>query len=142
MTASRRSARSAVDTSVVVAALLHEDQGIVRACRSQIEAAPAAVSHVLAEAYARLTTMPGSSRLSPALTQQVLADMFPKPPLVLSGEGCRRIVDLMAHLGIPGGAIYDCLIAEAARENRVTLVSLDRRAAKNYAAVGVDFVLL
>lgn len=142
MSASRRSPLTVADTSVVVAAILHADPGIVRECRSRIEGASTAIAHVLAESYARMTSMPGHYRLTPTVMRQVLADMFPDSPVTLSVEGYRRVIDLVADLGIPGGAIYDCLIAETARENGATLVSLDRRAAKNYAAVGVDFVLL
>jgi len=68
--------------------------------------------------------------------------MFPGAPTTLSAEGYLRVIDLLADLNILGGAIYDCLIAETAREWQATLVSLDRRAAKNYAAVGANFILL
>lgn len=142
MNASRYSALSVTDTSVVLAAIVHSDPVVVRECRTRIEHAAAVVAHVLVESYARITAMPGNHRLAPALTRRLLVDMFPAPPLTLSGEGHRRVIDLVADLGIPGGAIHDCLIAETARENGATLVSLDRRAAKNYAAVGVEFILL
>lgn len=142
MSASRRRPLSATDTSVVLAAILHSDPGIVRECRSRVEDTATAVAHVLAESYARISSMPGRHRLAPSVARQVLTDMFPEPPWTLSGDGYRRVIDLVSELGIPGGSIYDCLIAETARENGVTLVSLDRRAAKHYAAVGVEFVLL
>lgn len=86
--------------------------------------------------------MPSGRRLEPGLTGQILGEMFPRSPIALSAQGYLRVVELVADLAISGGAIYDCLIAATARESGTTLVSLDRRATKNYAAVGVDFVLL
>ncbi len=86
--------------------------------------------------------MPGGFRLPPASAWQLLTEMFPTEPLSLSGAGYRRIVDLVSQLGVPGGAIYDCLIAESARESGAMLVSLDKRAASSYRSVGVDFTLL
>jgi predicted nucleic acid-binding protein len=130
------------DTSVVLAAILHHDRGVVRQCRARIEEAPTPIAHVLAESYARITSMPGMHRLRPIVARQILGEMFPGAPTTLSAEGYLRVIDLLADLNILGGAIYDCLIAETAREWQATLVSLDRRAAKNYAAVGANFILL
>ncbi len=42
---------------------------------------------------------------------------------------------LLAPLGISGGAVYDALVALAAREAGATLVTRDRRAASTYAAL-------
>lgn len=142
MSASRRSAGTVTDTSVVLASILHNDHNILSECRSRIEDSPVPIAHVLAESYARITSMPGNHRLEPSVTWQILAEMFPEAPMTLSGEGYLRVIKLASDLAIVGGAIYDCLIAETARERKATLVSLDKRAAKNYAAVGVDFVLL
>jgi len=142
MSASRRSTSTVTDTSVVIASIVHSDPAVVSECRSRIEDSPTPIAHVLAESYACMTSMPGGRRLEPGLTRQILGEMFPRSPIALSGVGYLRVVELVADLAISGGAIFDCLIAETARENGTTLVSLDRRAAKNYAAVGVDFVLL
>ena len=131
-----------VDSSVVIASLVHADQGVRAACRAHVDASPLAIGHVLSESYARITALPGCHRLAPAIARQVLQDMFPEPPLTLSSPGYLRVIELVASLGVPGGAIFDCVIAEAAREHGAALVSLDRRASKNYAAVGVDFTIL
>lgn len=142
MSDSRRSTKLVTDTSVVLASMLHHDRGVVSECRARIEEAPTAIAHVLAESYARITSMPGKYRLGPSVARQILGEMFPGTPTALSAEGYLRVITLVADLNILGGAIYDCLIAETAREWQATLVSLDRRAAKNYAAVGVDVILL
>lgn len=121
---------------------MHRDPGVVHECRQEIERSDAVIGHVLAESYARITTMPGGYRLPPSSAWQILSEMFPDEPWVLSGAGYRRVAELVVDLGVLGGAIYDCLIAETARENGATLISVDKRAAKDYAAVGVDFSLL
>ncbi|MBM3687489.1 MAG: type II toxin-antitoxin system VapC family toxin [Actinobacteria bacterium] len=133
---------SVVDTSVVVGALVHGDPDTKARCRESIEASPGAIAHVLAESYASLTALPGNLRLAPPVARRVLNEMFPQPPMTLSAQGYLHALDLMSGAGIPGGAIYDCLIAETARENRAHIVSLDARAARTYAVVGVEFTLL
>jgi len=131
-----------VDSSVVIAALVHADQSVRATCREHVDASPFAIAHVLSESYARITALPGHHRLAPPIARQVLQDMFPEPPLTLSSPGYLRVIQLVASLGVPGGAIFDCIIAETAREHGAALVSLDRRASKNYAAIGVDFTIL
>lgn len=133
---------SVVDTSVIVGALVHGAPDTKARCRGSIEASPGAIAHVLAESYASLTALPGNLRLTPAVARQVLGEMFPQTPVTLSAQGYLRALDLMSDAGVPGGAIYDCLIAETAREHGAHIVSLDIRAARTYAVVGVEFTLL
>jgi toxin FitB len=47
-----------------------------------------------------------------------------------------------AAAGVAGGAVYDGLIASAAKEAGLLLVSCDARAAATYRALGVEFELL
>lgn len=130
------------DTSVVVASIVHGDAQVRDTCRDVIERSPTGVSHVMAEAYARLTSMPGNLRLKPNTAMQVIRDMFPNEPLMLSASGYVQVLAKAASTGIAGGALYDCLIAQIAVESGATLISLDRRAAKNYSVFGVSFELL
>lgn len=44
--------------------------------------------------------------------------------------------------GRAGGAVYDALIAAAALEADARLLSRDERAARTYAAIGVQFELV
>lgn len=44
--------------------------------------------------------------------------------------------------GLAGGAIYDCLIAQTAREHDAVLVSLDHRAAVRCSLIGAEHQLL
>jgi len=52
------------------------------------------------------------------------------------------VLQLIAEHGVFSGAIYDCLIAETAREHDATLVSLDQRAVTRYSLVGADYRLV
>jgi predicted nucleic acid-binding protein len=48
----------------------------------------------------------------------------------------------LARLGISGGAVYDALVAAAARQHRLPLVSADARARPAYEAIGAELELI
>ena len=48
----------------------------------------------------------------------------------------------MSSAGVTGGAVYDGLIGLSSSRPGAELVSLDVRAARTYARLGVDFRLL
>lgn len=127
-----------VDSSVVISALTHSDTKVLNKCRDELESTTVAVAHVLFESYAKLTSLPSERRLQPDAAWQLLREMFPDKPLTLSGAGVVRVLNLMSMHSVAGGAVYDCLIAETARERGATLVSRDKRAMQNYARIGVD----
>ncbi len=130
------------DSSVIINAALGIDPSSVGACRDVIAGSRVAVAHTLAESYSMLTRSPVPFRLSPTQAWQLLEDAFPSEPLTLSGQGYRQVLRLVSDRGIVGGAIYDLLIARTALEADARLVSRDRRAAANYALVGVSFDLI
>jgi len=129
-------------SSVIINAALGIDPSSVGACRDVIAGSRVAVAHTLAESYSMLTRSPVPFRLSPTQAWQLLEDAFPNEPLTLSGQGYRQVLRLVSDRGIVGGAIYDLLIARTALEADARLVSRDRRAAANYALVGVTFDLI
>jgi predicted nucleic acid-binding protein len=131
-----------VDSSVVISALTHDDAEIRGKCRDELESTTVAVAHVLFESYAKLTSLPSDRRLQPDAAWQVLRDMFPEKPLTISNTGVIQVLNLMSIQNIGGGAVYDCLIAETARERGATLISRDKRAMQNYARIGVDAVII
>ena len=131
-----------VDTSVIVRVTTTTDVAERAQLQQVIAACPAAITHVLTEAYSTLTRLPQPFRLSPRSCLAFLSAAFHATPLTVSVSGQLRIMELLAEKGIAGGAIYDCLIAETAREHGATVVSLDRRALQNYALVDVDHRLL
>lgn len=60
----------------------------------------------------------------------------------LGADATAALFDRVAELGTAGGAVYDALVAEAARVNDRVLLTVDRRATNTYQAVGVEFLLL
>ena len=131
-----------VDTSLVVRATTTTDTRERARLQDVILESPAAISHVLAEAYSTLTRLPQPFRLSPRACFTFLSSAFHSQPLTLSADGYLKVLRRVADRGIPGGAIFDCLIAETAREHDATLLSLDERAASSYALMGTKFELL
>lgn len=131
-----------VDTSVVVRVATTTDAQERAHLQQVIADSPVAIAHVLTEAYSTLTRLPQPFRLSPQSCFKFLSSAFRAEPLTVGAAGNLRVMQLLAERGVPGGAIYDCLIAETAREHDATLVSLDQRAVRNYSLVGVDHQLL
>jgi len=60
----------------------------------------------------------------------------------LSSEASAALVAQLAASGVSGGAVYDALVAAAAAEHGLRLVSRDTRAAGTYRAMGADLELL
>lgn len=131
-----------LDTSVIVRVTTTTNTTERAELQQVIADSPVAITHVLTEAYSTLTRLPQPFRLSPRSCLTFLSAAFHATPLAVSVSGQRRVMELLAENGVTGGAIYDCLIAETARENGATLVSLDQRALRNYALVGVEHQLL
>jgi toxin FitB len=131
----------AVDTSVAVPLLVrshHDHAAVVRWWSGQEIALS---GHALAETYSVLTRLPGDARLAPADAARLLTARF-SAPLTLSSSGTRTLPDTLARLGIAGGAVYDALVALAAKEHGATLATRDARARGTYEAVGVTVIVV
>jgi predicted nucleic acid-binding protein len=130
-----------VDTSVVVAAFArwHEDHD---AARVAIEAAEAAVAHVLIETYSVLTRLPAPRRAPGELVVDFLTRHFSDDPLTLTGDEHVALLAEVARVRIGGGAVYDAVVGATARARSATLLSLDRRAARTYRVLGVPHEFL
>ena len=131
----------AVDTSVAVPLLVrsHLDHASVVRWWSGQELALS--GHALAETYSVLTRLPGDARLAPADAVRLLTVRF-SSPLVLSSSGTRKLPDTLSRLGIAGGAVYDALVALAAKEHGAALATRDARARGTYDAVGVKVIVV
>jgi toxin FitB len=131
----------AVDTSVAVPLLVrsHHDHAAVVRWWSGQEIALA--GHALAETYSVLTRLPGDARLTAADAARLLKARF-SPALVLSSAYTRKLPDTLSHLGIAGGAVYDALVALAAKEHGAALATRDARARGTYDAVGVTVIVV
>ncbi len=131
----------AVDTSVAIPLLVrshHDHAAVVRWWNGQ---EITLTGHALAETYSVLTRLPGDARLAPADAARLLTARF-SPPLVLSGARVRKLPDTLARLGIAGGAVYDALVALAAKEHGAALATRDARARGSYDAVGVTVIVV
>ncbi|MBE9011212.1 PIN domain-containing protein [Pseudanabaenaceae cyanobacterium LEGE 13415] len=108
------------DTSVIVAASLPRHPNHAP-CFSQLQAArngqiQAYIStHTLAEAYSVLTRMPSQPRMLPSDTRILLSEyLLYIEAVALETKDYRAAIDQMASLNLPGGGIFDALIAQAA----------------------------
>jgi toxin FitB len=131
----------AVDTSVAAPLLVrshHDHAAVVRWWNGQDITL---TGHSLAETYSVLTRLPGDARLAPADAARLLKARF-SPPLVLSSAHTRKLPDTLSRLGIAGGAVYDALIALAAKEHAAALATRDARARGTYEAVGVEVIVV
>ncbi|MGH3201446.1 MAG: PIN domain-containing protein [Streptosporangiaceae bacterium] len=131
----------AVDTSVAVPLLVrsHRDHGAVVRWWNGQEIALS--GYALAETYSVLTRLPGDARLAAADAARLLAARFASP-LVLGSSPARKLPDTLSRLGIAGGAVYDALVALAARQHGVALATRDARARGTYDAVGVEVIVV
>lgn len=131
----------AVDASVAVPLLVrshHHHADVVRWWDGQELALS---GHALAETYSVLTRLPGDARLAADDAARLLDARF-AAPLVLSGGQAREVHATLSRIGIAGGAVYDGLVAMAAKEHGVPLATRDARARGTYDAVGVKVIIV
>ena len=129
------------DTSVVVPALAgwHENHELAAGALDSVAALPA---HVLTEAYAVLTRLPGGFAVSPEAAATVLASRFGEEPLQLAGAERQTLLSTLAAAGIGGGASYDGLVGLEAAAHQQLLLTRHARAQDTYRRLGVAFRVL
>lgn len=93
--------------------------------------------HSWFETYSVLTRLPTALRRSPGDALQALSRNFPLSAFLGEKEAASLGPEL-ARLGISGGAVYDALVAAAARHHRLPLLSRDTRARPTYEALAVE----
>jgi predicted nucleic acid-binding protein len=138
--------RDAVDTSVIVAALLgwHEDhdparKALERALVSERLVLPAPA---LVESYAVMTRLPSPHRLSPTDAAALLRDTFAGVTTVaLAGEEVWPLLDHLESADIAGGRSYDAHILACARKaGAQRLLTLNERDFRALASKDIDIV--
>jgi hypothetical protein len=97
--------------------------------------------NALVETYAVLTRLPGDARLAAADATLLIDENFMEP-LLLSTGGVRNAHRELASMSVVGGAVYDGLVALAAREYGAVLATRDARARSTYEALGVNVELI
>jgi predicted nucleic acid-binding protein len=126
-----------LDTSVAVALLIadHESHSaVMETVRGRVLGL---AGHAWFETYSVLTRFPGSRRRSPAEAGRLLAKNFPASAFLGDAE-TRELAGELARLGISGGAVYDGLVAGAARQHGRPLLTRDARARMVYDRLGVE----
>jgi toxin FitB len=131
----------AVDTSVAVPLLVRSHRHHADVVRWWAGQELTLSGHALAETYSVLTRLPGDARLSAEDAARLLDARF-ATPLTLSGPAAQKVHATLGSLGIAGGAVYDGLVALAAKEHDVALATRDARARGTYDAVGVKVILV
>ena len=127
---------TAIDTSVAVPLLVCSHQCHAPVALWARGRTLSLCGHALAETYSVLTRLPGDARLAPADAVALIDENFPIP-VQLGARASRSAYREFGRRGIAGGAVYDALIALAARDHGVVLATRDARARTTYEALGV-----
>lgn len=97
--------------------------------------------HAAVELLSVLTRLPPPQRLSPAAALRLELANFPASRF-LSASDTGDLLREFASVRLTGGAVYDGLVAAAAREHGLPLITCDRRAEPTYRSLGVTYELL
>lgn len=126
--------RLTADTSVVIPAVCawHNAHS---ATLEAVAGVTCLAAHVVLEAVATLTRLPGGLAVSSAQAVTVVRQRFPDPPMVLSADGHLRLVEIIKVTGLRGGQVYDALVAATTTSGGAVLLTRDRRAEPAYRAV-------
>ena len=129
------------DTSVVVAGLSewHPSHGASRAGLTRVEWLPA---HVVAETVSVLSRLPHGYAVPAADAVAIIRRIADGRIRQLRADRYLLTLGALASAGLGGGAVYDALVGATAREHDATLLTLDVRAQRTYAAVGARFEAL
>ena len=97
--------------------------------------------HAAVELMSVLTRLPPPDRLSPATALRLQRTNFPASRY-LPADDAGLLLEEFAAAGLAGGALYDGLVAAAARAHRLPLITCDKRAEPTYRILGVSYELL
>jgi predicted nucleic acid-binding protein len=120
--------RYLLDTSCLIAAVCswhqhHDATAAELAQRRDARDEVVLAAHTLAEAYSVLTRLPEPHGLKPKDALALMESNWSRARVVaLSAAEHWRLIRRCRDSGIAGGAVYDALIAAAARKARVGLV--------------------
>lgn len=128
------------DTSVLVAGFdsTHPSFGLAEVALADVRTRGRLIAHTIAETYAVLTARGGPYPALPGDATAYLAQFLDRSPLGITPEAYPAALTELAAAGITGGAIYDGLIALAARAADAELVTLDTRATSTYTRLRVN----
>ena len=133
--------RRLLDTSAAVALVTSDHPHHERIRRALGGRTLGLAGHAAFETFAVLTRLPPPARRTPGAVARLLTANFPESRF-LGALRASALLDELTASGIAGGAVYDALVGACAAEHGLPLVSLDRRAAEVYGALGVAVELL
>lgn len=110
-------------------------------CLTSIRDSSAGASgHAWFETYSVLTRLPADLRVSPLDAYRALDALLDSHPLSKADE--RSFRSWLGQSTVNGGAVYDALVAWAARSADLPLLTRDTRALPTYRIVGVEALLV
>ena len=127
----------AFDTSAAVPYLMRSHPAHIATRQHVAGRMVALTTHSLAETYSVLTRLPGDARLTPLDAATLLSASF-VDPIAPEPSVSGRLPEILAPLGIAGGAAYDALVGLAATTAGLTLITRDARATGTYAVIGAS----
>jgi len=125
-----------LDTSAAIALVVEDHEAHLAARDAARRHRLGLAGHAWFETYSVLSRLPGGRRRSPGDIVRLLAHDFPASAF-LAADVAAALGPELARLGISGGAVYDALVAAAARQENRDLLSADARARPVYEAIGV-----
>lgn len=141
MPTNRRGDDRLVDTSVAVALVVADHEHHIRTTAALDGHRLGLSGHAAFETFSVLTRLPPPARRTPEAVGRLLAFDFPITRF-LSEAAAQAQLERLGGLRLSGGSVYDALVAAAAEEHGITLVTRDRRAMSTYRALDVDVELL
>jgi toxin FitB len=130
-----------VDTSIAVALAVAGHEAHVEVARGLAGLTLGLSGHAAFETFSVLTRLPPPQRRQPAAVARLIEANFPQSRFLGAGA-TRRLLGQLAELDIAGGSVYDALVAAAAAEHNLPLVTRDERAIGTYRAVNVQLEIL
>lgn len=128
--------RVAVDSSVLVPAYLSGHE-LHEAAAAALDRAVSVPVHAVIETYATLTALPAPYRQEPATVLEWIAEEFPTWLPYPVPDAVKTMLNVVGDSGLRSGAVFDALIATAALEAGLGLLTADERALPTYRRVGV-----
>lgn len=126
-----------VDTSAAVALMVEDHEAHAATLEAVRGKRLGLAGHAWFETYSVLTRLPAGLRRSPVDVERMLSHNFPLTGFLGEAEAVALSAELV-RLGVSGGAVYDALVAAAARQHQRPLLSRDGRASSVYEALGVE----
>jgi predicted nucleic acid-binding protein len=131
-----------VDTSVAVALVVSDHEHHEATFEALGSRRLGLAGHAAFETFSVLTRLPPPARRTPGAVARLLGAGFPHTRFLSAGAAASLLLDDLPSRGIGGGSIYDALVAGAAAEHGLGLVTRDSRALEVYRAFGIPVELL